>query len=128
MQVGVYYASNAVGRLVGTLSSGAIYSYVGTPVQGFGACLFASVAFSAISAFIDVFLYENRPGASWLSPFNRCLPGVQPPGDIPSETLTAKDEIRANNEIRVKKAALAAEEDAEAVPAMPSEVVMEGKR
>ncbi|EFN55998.1 hypothetical protein CHLNCDRAFT_8794, partial [Chlorella variabilis] len=45
--VGVYYASNAVGRLTGTLASGALYSYVGSSVvDGFGTCLMVSVTFA----------------------------------------------------------------------------------
>ena len=75
MQVGVYYASNALGRLVGTLASGALFTYAGsTVVDRFGVCLFCSVAFSTISSVVDKFLTEDQPGASWLSPFNRCLP------------------------------------------------------
>ena len=62
--VGVYYASNAVGRLVGTLASGALYSYVGSSiVDGFGACLMVSVAFSAASCAIDFWLHEDAAAA-----------------------------------------------------------------
>jgi hypothetical protein len=58
--VGVYYASNAVGRLVGTLSSGALYSYIGsTVVDGFGSCLMVSVGFAAVSCLVDFFLQEE---------------------------------------------------------------------
>jgi hypothetical protein len=72
--VGVYYASNAVGRLTGTLASGALYSYVGTTVvDGFGACLMVSCAFAAISTVVDLFLHEEsgasgaamRPDTAW---------------------------------------------------------------
>lgn len=73
MQVGVYYASNALGRLVGTIASGALYTYAGSNiVQRFGACLFASVLFAGISAFVDVYLKEDMVGRSWASPFYRC--------------------------------------------------------
>jgi len=75
MSVGVYYASNAVGRLTGTLLSGVLYTYVGsTVVIGMGACLLASTAFALISVGVDAWLTEDKPGSSWLSPFNRCLP------------------------------------------------------
>lgn len=60
MNVGVYYCANAVGRLVGTLASGALYSYVGdTVVIGFGVCLMCSVAFSVTSTVIDFWLHED---------------------------------------------------------------------
>lgn len=72
MNVGVYYCANAVGRLVGTLASGALYSYVGSSVvDGFGACLFVSVGFAALSAVIDLFLHEERQEASWLPSWMR---------------------------------------------------------
>lgn len=58
--MGVYYASNAVGRLVGTLASGALYSYAGsTVVDGFGICLMVSVGFAAVSCLVDFFLQEE---------------------------------------------------------------------
>ena len=74
MQVGVYYASNALGRMMGTLLSGVLYTYVGgTIVDGFGACLFASTAVSLISMTVDWFLREDQRGATLWGPFNRCL-------------------------------------------------------
>ncbi|EFJ45585.1 hypothetical protein VOLCADRAFT_105876 [Volvox carteri f. nagariensis] len=43
MNVGFYYCANAMGRLTGTLVSGALYSYAGeNVVQGFAACFWAS--------------------------------------------------------------------------------------
>lgn len=64
--VGVYYSANAVGRMVGTLASGALYSYVGsTIVDGFGACLMFSCAFAGISTAVDLFLHDDAaPGAA----------------------------------------------------------------
>ena len=74
MQVGAYYASNAMGRFLGTLLSGVLYTYAGdTIVERFGVCLFASVAFSAISGIVDMWLHEDAPGSWWLGPFNRCM-------------------------------------------------------
>lgn len=62
--VGVYYAANAVGRLVGTLASGALYSYVGsTIVDGFGTCLMVSVGFAAASCAVDLWLHEDPAAA-----------------------------------------------------------------
>jgi hypothetical protein len=78
MQVGVYYASNALGRLIGTLLSGVLYTYVGsTIVDGFGACLIASSIVSLISSGIDWFLQEDQESSIWTS-FNLCLPCLVP--------------------------------------------------
>ncbi|KAG7667527.1 hypothetical protein Ndes2526B_g07519 [Nannochloris sp. 'desiccata'] len=74
MQVGAYYASNALGRLTGTILSGVLYTYAGdTDVERFGVCLFASVLFAMISTAVDAWLEEDSPGSWWLGPFNRCL-------------------------------------------------------
>ena len=79
VQVGVYYASNALGRLFGTLLSGILYTYVGsTVVDGFGACVLASCGVSLISSVVDMFLREDQANASFFGPFNRCLGGYQP--------------------------------------------------
>lgn len=77
--VGVYYASNAVGRLVGTLASGALYSYVGsTVVDGFGACLMVSVGFAALSCAIDLFLHDDHTrGGRRLGLLGACIPGAK---------------------------------------------------
>ena len=49
--VGAYYASNAGGRLVGTLLSGVLYTLApGTLPARFGACMAASAAFAAAAA------------------------------------------------------------------------------
>lgn len=75
MQVGVYYASNALGRLSGTILSGVLYTYVGsTVVDGFGACLIASCLVSLISMAVDWFLREDQANSTLFSPFNRCFP------------------------------------------------------
>ncbi|KAL4451733.1 hypothetical protein ABPG75_007395 [Micractinium tetrahymenae] len=77
--VGVYYASNAVGRLTGTLASGALYSYVGsTVVDGFGACLMVSVGFAAVSCAVDLFLHDDHTrGGRRLGLLGACLPGAK---------------------------------------------------
>jgi len=75
MQVGVYYASNALGRLSGTILSGVLYTYVGsTVVDGFGACLVASCLVSLISMTVDWFLREDQANSTLFGPFNRCFP------------------------------------------------------
>eukprot|EP00889_Picochlorum_renovo_P001932 jgi/Picre1/28962/NNA_004356.t1 len=79
MQVGVYYASNALGRLLGTLFSGVLYTYVGsTVVDGFGACVIASCLVSLVSTFIDNFLREDQVGATFFGPLkDASLAGFQ---------------------------------------------------
>ncbi|GAB4819699.1 hypothetical protein N2152v2_006745 [Parachlorella kessleri] len=81
MNVGVYYCANAVGRLVGTLASGALYSYVGsTVVDGFGACLLVSVSFCVLSTLIDIRLWEDpdKEGA-WVPQWLRARKAALPP-------------------------------------------------
>ncbi|GIL57757.1 hypothetical protein Vafri_12905 [Volvox africanus] len=63
MNVGFYYCANAMGRLTGTLVSGALYSYAGdNVVQGFAACFWASVGFAVLSAAVEMFLADNSGG------------------------------------------------------------------
>lgn len=63
MNVGFYYMANALGRLTGTLVSGALYSYAGAnPVYGLGWCFVASVAFAAISTGLTVLLKDDAGG------------------------------------------------------------------
>jgi predicted MFS family arabinose efflux permease len=51
MSVGFYYMANAVGRLAGTILSGALYQW-----RGLEACLWASVAFVAAAALLSLLL------------------------------------------------------------------------
>jgi hypothetical protein len=74
MQVGAYYASNSVGRLLGTILSGVMYTYIGPSiVTGFGVCVCASVGFSMISVVVDAWLREDQPGATWFKPLMSCF-------------------------------------------------------
>jgi len=51
VNVGYYYMANAVGRLSGTIVSGALYTYVGTTTrEGFAACFWTSVGFCALAS------------------------------------------------------------------------------
>ncbi|GFR40340.1 hypothetical protein Agub_g882, partial [Astrephomene gubernaculifera] len=76
MNVGFYYCANALGRLTGTLVSGALYSYAGdNVVQGFAACFWASVGFAALSAAVELFLADNSGGLRC----GGCLTLVAPP-------------------------------------------------
>jgi hypothetical protein len=61
--VGFYYMANAVGRLIGTLTSGALYSYAATsPSLGFAACMWASSAFCVLSSVIVSLCDDDKAG------------------------------------------------------------------
>ncbi|CEG01068.1 Major facilitator superfamily domain, general substrate transporter [Ostreococcus tauri] len=62
INVGFYYMANAFGRLIGTIVSGALYSYVGSTVDGFAACFWASAAFVIASTVIELFLDDDSGG------------------------------------------------------------------
>jgi len=81
--VGFYYMSNAVGRLLGTILSGVLYTYVGDyfgplagndATDGLAACFIAGTLSSALAAFITVYIKDDDAGlkcGSWL-----CVRGV----------------------------------------------------
>lgn len=66
VSVGLYYMSNAVGRLFGTLGSGLLYTYVGgedlsewsgsDAIAGIAACFFAGTVCSIIAAVLTIFI------------------------------------------------------------------------
>lgn len=71
VSVGFYYMSNAVGRLLGTLGSGLLYTYVGESVNdvsgndavaGLAACFFAGTVSSLLAALITTQIDDNRSG------------------------------------------------------------------
>jgi len=90
MNVGYYYMANAMGRLTGTLVSGALYSFVSSNVvDGFAACFWASVGFAALSALVEVFLRDNSGGLHCSS----CLTLVPaPPQDHDKASVTVEVE------------------------------------
>ena len=50
MRVGFYYMANAVGRLVGTVLSGAVFQAAGQGARGLSACIAVSIGFVLVSA------------------------------------------------------------------------------
>ena len=61
--VGFYYMSNAGGRLVGTVLSGAIYDFgKGNLPQRFGECLAAAAVFAGLAAAVVSFVGEEEGG------------------------------------------------------------------
>jgi F0F1-type ATP synthase assembly protein I len=76
--VGFYYMSNAVGRLVGTLGSGVIYTYTGDDLgpyagtdalRGMAACFIAGTVCAFIAALITFRIRDDKAGL-------RCGPWV----------------------------------------------------
>lgn len=71
VSVGFYYMSNAMGRLLGTLGSGVLYTYVGDDygeyagtdaVAGLAACFLAGTLCSLLAAIITVMINDNKAG------------------------------------------------------------------
>jgi hypothetical protein len=71
VSVGFYYMSNAMGRLVGTLGSGFLYTYIGEDfgeaagsdaVAGLAACFLAGTISSLLAALITVKIEDSKTG------------------------------------------------------------------
>lgn len=71
VSVGFYYMSNAVGRLVGTIGSGVLYTYVGDNygayagtdgTAGLAACFLAGTISSLLAAIITHFIDDKEEG------------------------------------------------------------------
>jgi hypothetical protein len=71
VSVGFYYMSNAMGRLLGTLGSGLLYTYVGDDlgdsagtdaVAGLAACFLAGTISSLLAAIITIKIDDNKAG------------------------------------------------------------------
>jgi len=71
VSVGFYYMSNAIGRLLGTLGSGVLYTYVGPylgpyegldGITGIAACFLAGTIMSFLAAAITVMINDNKSG------------------------------------------------------------------
>ena len=71
VSVGLYYMSNAVGRLFGTIGSGLLYSYVGSDqgeyagsnaTFGLAACFLAGTFSSLLAVVITSFIKDDKAG------------------------------------------------------------------
>ena len=71
VSVGFYYMSNACGRLMGTIGSGVLYTYIGEDVgslagtdavAGLAACFFAGTISSLIAAVITIMIDDQEAG------------------------------------------------------------------
>ncbi|GGB49837.1 MFS transporter [Oceanisphaera marina] len=63
MDVGFYYMSNAMGRLLGTLLSGWIFQWAGQGSAGLQACLWVSLAFLLLATLVSVKLPRSEQAA-----------------------------------------------------------------
>lgn len=54
LDVGFYYMSNAMGRLIGTLLSGWVFQWAGQGSEGLQACLWISLVFLLLAALISI--------------------------------------------------------------------------
>ena len=63
MDVGFYYMSNAMGRLLGTILSGWIFQWAGQGSAGIQACLWLSMAFLLLTSLISMKLPRLKPSA-----------------------------------------------------------------
>jgi MFS family permease len=62
LDVGFYYMSNAMGRLVGTLLSGWLFQLAGQGSAGLQACLWASLALLLLATVVSTRLPQSRAG------------------------------------------------------------------
>mmetsp|Transcript_38931 Transcript_38931/g.111846 ORF Transcript_38931/g.111846 Transcript_38931/m.111846 type:complete len:550 (-) Transcript_38931:126-1775(-) len=99
VSVGFYYMSNAMGRLVGTIGSGLLYSYIGEDfgeyagtdaVAGLAACFLAGTISSLLAATITVMINDNKAGLKC-----GCLTIV--PAAEDQDTLKEDDAAEASN-------------------------------
>ena len=89
MNVGFYYMANAFGRLVGTIGSGALYSYVSADVDvGLAACFFAAIVFVALSGLVTTKIDDDEGGLRWGTKL-RCL-GARPWAEVEAERAREK--------------------------------------
>ena len=96
--VGFYYMSNAVGRLVGTLGSGFLYTYAGGQVEtlgyaagndarlGLAACFVAGTISSLLAAVITIWIKDDDAGLKCGS----CCTLVQPK---PTDATTQQEVV-----------------------------------
>ncbi len=61
LDVGFYYMSNAMGRLLGTVLSGWIFQWAGQGSAGIQACLWVSMAFLLLTSLISIKLPRLKP-------------------------------------------------------------------
>lgn len=102
VSVGFYYMSNACGRLLGTIGSGILYTFVGDylgplagtdAVAGMAACFLAGTICSVIAVMITLFIDDNEGGLKCGS----CLT-IVPAGEMDEKEEQQKTEKMGNRE------------------------------
>jgi MFS family permease len=92
VSVGFYYMSNAVGRLVGTLGSGVLYTFVGRnkgmyagtdSTSGLAACFLAGTLSSLLAAIITLWIDDQGKGL-------KCGPCTTL---VPNKSLEEEDDV-----------------------------------
>ncbi|KAK4538042.1 hypothetical protein CDCA_CDCA15G4067 [Cyanidium caldarium] len=91
MTVGFYYMTNAVGRFVGTIGGGALYTFVSSNrVVSLASCFWVSLGFIVLAELFTIFLRDNQGGFQC----GRCIRyGVD---DASTPTDTRKDATAAD--------------------------------
>ena len=88
--VGFYYMSNAVGRFVGTLVSGAIYQFAShSKALALGYCFIASAAFSLASTLLTLRIDDQEAGLA-CGPCLRCV-APRAAGEQPKEAAAGRE-------------------------------------
>ena len=89
MNVGFYYMANAFGRLVGTIVSGALYSYVSADEDvGIATCFSAATVFVALSGGVAAYIDDDEDGLRWGTKL-RCM-GARSWAEIEAERAREK--------------------------------------
>ncbi|KAG7346529.1 major facilitator superfamily permease [Nitzschia inconspicua] len=103
VSVGLYYMSNAVGRLFGTLGSGILYTYVGEDfgdaagsdaVAGLAACFLAGTICSFMAASLTFPIKDNKSGLK-CGPCCTIVAAEDGPGDIEPENFPVEVDTAA---------------------------------
>lgn len=114
VSVGLYYMSNAFGRLMGTLGSGFIYTYVGEEynelsgndaVTGLAACFLAGTVSSLIAALVTTRINDQKAGLMCGSCWTIVPAALEDNGDeAETENVAAPDsnDAREGNEGKVE--------------------------
>ena len=96
MNVGFYYMANAFGRLIGTITSGALYSYAGNDANdGLAACFAASFVFVVVTTFVTYFVDDDEGGLRWgTNDATRCF-GAPPWAEVAAKLEAEKKAAEA---------------------------------
>ena len=94
VSVGLYYMSNAFGRLIGTIGSGLLYTYIGETyneyssndsVIALSACMYAATASSIIAILLTLKINDDQAGLA-CGPCLSCINPTTAPDALPITT------------------------------------------